>query len=161
MNIKNPGRRWITFALLIVCAWIFSPAYTFAENSNTGTIMGFVYDKDGKTPLDEARVLLKKVKSKKGEKEYKSEPTPETGDYKMENIPEGKYKAAIVVKSGKIYQTRSVIEIFAGKTVIRSFHLAPKRPFFAFFYEPCGIAMIIGGTWTFIEIIKKKSPDER
>ena len=119
MNIRNPGRRWITFGILLVVAWIFSPVYTYADNSNTGAIMGFVYDKDGKTPLEEARVLLKKVKSEKGEKEYKSDPTPETGDYKMTDIPEGKYRAAIVVKSGKIYKRWGGGKRF--NTLIRSF----------------------------------------
>jgi len=162
MSIRESGKKWITFGLLAVVIYVFSPISSFADDSVTGTVMGFVYDRDGKTPLDEARVLLKKVKGQKGEKEFKSDPTPETGDYKMTSIPEGKYRAAIVVKSGKIYNTLSVVEIFGGKTVIRSFHLVPKRPFLAFFYEPCGIAMLIGGTWTTYKIIKKKkSPDER
>ena len=40
------------------------------------------------------------------------------------------------------------------ETVIRSFHLAPRRPFFAFFIEPCGIAMTIAGTAMIIKIIE-------
>ena len=145
--------------MLTMAGWIV-PATLFSQVQN-GNLMGFVYDKDGKTPLEEARVILKKVKAKKSDKTYKSEPTGETGDYKMGDIPEGKYKAAIEVKNGKMYQTLAVVNVIGGKTVIRSFHLAPKRPFLAFFIEPCGIAMMIAGTALIIKIIEdEESPTE-
>lgn len=153
-------RKYTVSVLLLTLVGFVLPVSVFSQSQN-GNLMGFVYDKDGKTPLEEARVILKKVKAKKGDKTYKSEPTGETGDYKMGEIPEGKYKAAIEVKNGKMYQTLSVVNIIGDKTVIRSFHLAPKRPFFLFFIEPCGIAMSIAGTALIIKIIEdEQSPTE-
>lgn len=153
-------RKYTVSVLLLTLVGFVLPVSVFSQSQN-GNLMGFVYDKDGKTPLEEARVILKKVKAKKGDKTYKSEPTGETGDYKMGEIPEGKYKAAIEVKNGKMYQTLAVVNIIGDKTVIRSFHLAPKRPFFLFFIEPCGIAMMIAGTALIIKIIEdEQSPTE-
>jgi hypothetical protein len=152
--IENKSRdRYIGIATLMVFCFLMLPVAVFSQAA-PGNIMGFVYDKDGKTPLKDARVVLKKVKAKKSDKEYKSDPTGETGDYKMENIPEGRYRALIVIKDGKIYPTLSVVNVIAEKTVIRSFHLAPKRPFLAFFYEPCGIAMLIAGTAVVTKLVE-------
>ena len=160
MNKIGMIKKYTAFMLVLAMAGFVLPVSVFGQVQN-GNLMGFVYDKDGKTPLEEARVILKKVKAKKSDKTYKSEPTGETGDYKMGDIPEGKYKAAIEVKNGKMYQTLAVVNVIGGKTVIRSFHLAPKRPFLAFFIEPCGIAMMIAGTALIIKIIEdEESPTE-
>lgn len=156
MKRRYSGRKLVIQGILLLFIWAVFPFFNFAADASIGNLMGFVYDKDGKTPLEEASVLLKKVNSKKGKNEYRSAPTGETGDYKLSDIPVGKYKVAIVVKSGKIYRTLSVVNIIGGKTVIRSFHLAPQRPFLAFFYEPCGLAMTIAGTALVIKIIKKE-----
>lgn len=145
----------MALVLMLTMIGFVLPVSVFGQVQN-GNLMGFVYDKDGKTPLEKARVILKKVKAKKGDKTYKSEPTGETGDYKMGEIPQGKYKAAIEIKNGKMYQTLAVVNIIGNKTVIRSFHLAPKRPFFAFFIEPCGIAMTVAGTALIIKIIEEE-----
>lgn len=161
MKRRSPGTRLINHGILLLFIWSIFPLVNFAADASLGNLMGFVYDKDGKTPLKEARVLLKKTNSRKGKDEYKSEQTGETGDYKISDIPAGKYTVAIVVKSGKIYRTLSVVDIIAAKTVIRSFHLAPQRPFLAFFYEPCGWAAMIAGTALVIKIIEKEeSPTE-
>lgn len=157
---KNRSHRYIGIAALMAFCFLLLPAAVFSQET-AGNLMGFVYDKDGRTPLEDARVVLKKVKAQKGDKEYKSEPTGETGDYKMENIPEGRYRALIVVRGGKVYPTLSVVNVLGEKTVVRSFHLAPKRPFLAFFYEPCGIAMMVAGTAVVIKIIEEEeSPTE-
>ena len=160
MNTQIAGKQYIIGVLLLTFVCFVFP-FTALGQSENGNLMGFVYDQDGKTPLKEARVILKKVKAKKSDKTYKSDPTGETGDYKMENIPEGKYRAAIEVKNGKMYHTLSVVNVIGGKTVIRSFHLAPKRPFFAFIIEPCSLAMAIAGTALIIKLVEDEaSPPE-
>jgi len=146
-------KKYIVSALVVTMIGFVLPMAVFSQ-SQKGNLMGFVYGKDGKTPLDGAQVILKKVKAKKSDRTYNSEPTGNTGDYKMEGIPAGKYKAAIKIKNGKLYRTLAVVDIIGGKTVIRSFHLAPRRPFFAFFIEPCGIAMTVAGTAMIIKIIE-------
>ena len=125
-----------------------------------GNLMGFVYEEDGKTPLEDARVILRKVKGERGDKEYRSEETPETGDYRIDNVPAGRYRALILTETDKLYPTLSAVNVVADQTVVRSFHLAPRRPFGAFFIEPCGIAMIIAGTALTVKIIKKGGEEE-
>lgn len=150
----------MTVVLLFSLVWFIFPLTTPAQEQ-TGILMGFIYEKDGKTPLEDARVILKKVKGEPNGRIFRSAYTGETGDYKMQNIPAGKYKAAIELKNSKMYQTLVVVEVIANKTVIRSFYLVPKRPFLAFFYEPCGLAMTIAGTALIIKIIEEEeSPTE-
>jgi hypothetical protein len=160
MKKQMSGRKYMTGIILFTFVCFMFPFSALAQDQN-GILMGFIYERDAKTPLEDARVVLKKAQAQKADKTYKSDFTGETGDYKMENIPEGKYKAAIELKNGKMFQTLAVVNVIGGKTVIRSFHLVPKRPFLAFFYEPCGLAMMIAGTALVIKLVEEEeSPTE-
>lgn len=148
----NKNVMWVTVMVFV----IGSLAVYLNAQVDTGKLMGFVFDTDGKTPLEEARVLLKRVASENGEREYKSEATPETGNYTIENIPAGRYTASLILKSGRIYHTLTVVDIAGDQTLVRSFHLAPRRPFLAFLYEPCGIAMLIAGTGVVLKVTERE-----
>jgi hypothetical protein len=153
---------WIkkAVALTVSLAFLSSPALMAQQNVPVGNVMGFVYEEDGKTPFEDATVILKKVEAEEGDKEYKSEPTPETGEYRIDQIPVGRYRAVIRTGNGKLYTTLSAVNIVADKTVIRSFHLGPRRPFGAFIIWPCGVAAVVAGTALVIKIIREKEEDE-
>lgn len=133
----------LTFFAALLCMLILMPGGLFSQET-VGSLAGFIYDGDGETPVKEAVIILKAVKEE--DKEYRSAPTGETGDYRMESLPVGVYIAAVRVKSGKIFATLSVVKVEAGKRLIRSFYLTPERPLAALWKNPCGIAMVLSGT---------------
>jgi hypothetical protein len=91
-----------------------------------GNLKGFIYKRDGKTPLWGAQVLLKDVKTGKI---FESNVTDAVGDYKFMDIPEGNYKVKILVKD-KDYEVKTadfMVKIFDGKTGTISFSLKKFR----------------------------------
>ena len=164
MKVSIPFKHMGLGVIALVAFAMILPVNALAQGENTGSVTGFVYDGDGKSPIKEAVVILKLAKDKKDGKEYKSEPTQETGDYRIEGLPAGIYVAAVRIKSGKVYNTLSVVRIMAGKRLIRSFYLTPERPLAWLWYNPCGVAMILSGTAVITKLIieepKEVSPTQ-
>jgi hypothetical protein len=101
-----------------------------SENNprGTGKCKGFIYKRDGRTPLWGAQILMKNVRSGKI---FESNVTDGIGNYKLEDIPEGNYMVKILVKN-KNYKVKKVdflIKIFTGKTTTISFALKKFRKF--------------------------------
>ncbi len=146
----------LVIAVGVLSVLLLIPNGIFCQDQ-VGSLAGLVYDGDGKTPVKEAIIILKPVKEGK---EYRSEKTGETGDYRMENLPAGVYIAAVRVKSGKVFATLSVVKVEAGKRLVRSFYLTPERPLAALWKNPCGIAMVLSGTALITRGITRLVEDE-
>ena len=135
-------------SLTIVILFIFSlfPSHSYAneiEEVKVGSLMGFLYTKDCKTPVKDAQVILTRVKKDKeeeykGEKLFKSNITDSNGDYKLIDIPVGNYKISIKLdnKNYKVKRIDFLATIIEGKTSYMSFCLKIKR----------SVAIIIVGT---------------
>ena len=95
-----------------------------AADSATGGIIGFVYGKDGKSPLQDAVVLLKGVNT---EKIYQSEPTGETGAYKIAGIGVDTYMVGLKVNQ-ETYNVNDYIDVTGGKTDTLSLSLGMPGP---------------------------------
>ncbi|UCH92204.1 MAG: carboxypeptidase regulatory-like domain-containing protein [Candidatus Aminicenantes bacterium] len=119
--------------LLTVCflALILVPSGPVrASEPNTGYIEGTIYKADGETPLRDARLILEQwEKGKKTGKEYESNITDETGEYRLEDIPEGFYRGKIYIgiKHYKIKRVDFFFHVFAGETNTVSFSLKKKK----------------------------------
>jgi hypothetical protein len=112
--------------LFLLLFWL-GPAHAFPpEETPTGNLEGFIYSKDGETPLKDARVILEEIiKGKKTGKTFESNITDETGEYKLQNVPVGFYKGKIMVRN-KRYRIKRLdffIHVFAGETNHLSFSL--------------------------------------
>lgn len=105
------------FVLLVI------PLYG-ATDSSTGGIMGFVYGKDGKSPLQNAVVMLKGINTKTL---YQSEPTGATGAYRMPGIAVGTYVVGLKVNEN-LYNVNDYINISKGKTDTLSLSLHSPAP---------------------------------
>lgn len=111
MSLKIfPGKARVLVTLCCFAFLVF-PVYQFAEPS-LGNLMGFVYGKDGKSPLPGAIVLLKGADK---EKVYKSLPTGKTGDYRIDNIDVGSYVVGLKVNQDT-FNVDGLVEVAAGKT---------------------------------------------
>lgn len=126
---------------------------------NCGHLKGFIYKKDGKTPLWGAQVILQDVKSKLV---FRSNVTDSTGDYQLVNIPSGDYMVLIVARA-KPYKVKKVdflIKIVTGKTATISFSLQKSIKGLFSLLEPCCLATIIAGTAAGITAGKIPPPEE-
>ncbi len=163
-------------AILISTLFIFtsSPFLFAAEKIQTGNLVGFVYDKDGKTPLKNAVVLLKNLKTNEV---YRSQPTGEAGEFRLTGLPDGFYVVGIEVDTNK-YNATGAVRIVAGKTATLSFSLRPlaaqkdkekkeekkkkkRKGIIAFFKSPAGIAVIIAGTAAIVYGIYELTKEEK
>ena len=115
----------------------------------TGNLKGFIYKKDGKTPLWGVQVLLKDVDT--GQL-FESNVTDALGDYKLRDVPSGLYQVLLLAKD-RAYKVKKIdflVRVFEGKTSTISFSLKkPIRPFL-FFFKPCWITAILAGVFAFI-----------
>jgi len=145
----TPIAAWLTFSMMACLMFWFPLSLPGSEDNpaGKGNLKGFIYKRDGKTPLWGAQVLLKDVKTGKV---FESNVTDAVGDYKFTGIPEGNYKLKILVKD-KDYEVKTVdflVKIFDGKTSTLSFSLKKYRKFLILGIPPCKIFAIIAGLAT-------------
>ena len=96
----------------IVCfSFLIFPEFNFAKKS-CGHLMGFVYSEDGKSPLENAIVLLKGVETNKI---YQSLPTGKTGDYRISEVDAGIYVVGLMVCE-KTYNVAGYVEVAEART---------------------------------------------
>lgn len=148
MSLKIfPGKSSVLFTLFCFTLLIF-PISTFTEPS-TGNLMGFVYGKDGKTPLRDATVLLRGVET---EEVYRSEPTSKTGDYRISDIEAGTYVVGLKVKEDT-YNVDGCVMVARGKTDTLSISLELPP-------EPAGTPQAGGEGWCCMDGKVYKSTEE-
>ena len=104
------GKTGALITLFCFCLLVF-PISNFAKPSN-GNLMGFVYGKDGKSPLQGAIVLLKGADT---DKVYQSGPTGKTGSYRIANIDVGTYVVGLKV-SEDTFNVDGYVNVAKGKT---------------------------------------------
>jgi hypothetical protein len=145
----TPIAARLIFPMMVYLLVLFPPSLPGSEDNTVGkgNLKGFIYKRDGKTPLWGAQVLLKDMKTGKI---FESNVTDAVGDYKFTDIPEGNYKLKILVKD-KDYEVKTVdfmIKIFDGKTSTLSFSLKKHRKFLIFGLPLCRVFAFIAGLAT-------------
>ncbi len=136
-------------AIIILSFFILVTFALPAAAEGTGQLKGFIYKKDGKTPLWGVQVLLKDTTTGAV---FESNVTDAIGDYKLGDMPAGLYQALLLVKD-RAYQIKKVdflIRIFEGQTSTISFSLKKPAGFFPFLCKPCNVAAILAAIFAFI-----------
>lgn len=111
-------------SLIVIGAFIIllSPVEGLSqETKRPGTISGTILKEDTKTPIEGAIVKIRNVET---EKEYQSAPTNNKGEYKIENVEEGRYTLGITTKEGD-FNFQTTILVKADETAILALALAP------------------------------------
>jgi hypothetical protein len=84
--------RGLVWAVLVAFAVFMTPTGLAAKSGGAapepGSLTGFVFAKDGRTPVQGAVV---KIRSLTDAKEFTSGPSDESGLYAVKDIPEGRY----------------------------------------------------------------------
>jgi len=147
-----------TVSLLLIFSFIlfYSPHLINGEAAGKGNLIGFVYEKDGTTPLEGAIVKLKSVSTRRI---YKSSKTDKFGAFKIAGIDEGLYVVGISSKKGD-FNLKDLIGIKANETAKVSFALKPQvkvqkekkakirkeKNLASFFKSPVGLAVIVAAS---------------
>ncbi|TET70666.1 MAG: carboxypeptidase regulatory-like domain-containing protein [Candidatus Aminicenantes bacterium] len=149
---KSLKLKSVFFLLIFSFLMFYSPHLINGKALGKGNLIGFVYDKDGTTPLEGAIVKLKNVSTSSI---YESGKADKLGVFKIEGIDEGLYVVGISSKEGS-FNVENFIGIKANETAKVSFSLEPqaggvkanmpkmkKGNFLAkFFTSPVGLAVI-------------------
>jgi hypothetical protein len=162
----------ITFTLIMLPLEGFSrPA------SRGGSLVGFIYGSDMKTPIHDAVVKMRNVDDGR---EYVSSATDATGAYKIEQLGEGNYVLGVSAPEGD-YNFNHIIRIKEGEIGKLSLALKSEdvsgliegtpdndseKP--SFFYTPVGIAVlmvattvVLYGVFKLMEEKEEASPSRR
>jgi len=120
MSIRNLGRtKWIASSVLAAFAALVIPVTLPA--AEPGTLAGFVYSKDAKSPVAGAVVKLRNIADMK---EVASAPTDADGMYTINGIPEGRYLVG-VTSTQEDFNLDYALYIKAGELGKLSIALAP------------------------------------
>ena len=121
----------IAFIALFFFVLSISPLISQVDESTLGTMAGFVYGRDLKTPVKDVQIVLTEVKFEKDDSSprvYQSEVTDKKGDYKIAGILPGNYKVTLRLRNNlyKVKKIDFLVTIMEGKTSYISFSLRRK-----------------------------------
>jgi hypothetical protein len=86
-----------------------------------GNLVGFIYDKDGTTPLQGAVIKLKNISTGSM---YQSDPTDKQGAFRVDGLSKGIYTFGITTKDGD-FNSNELIGILENETTKISISLSP------------------------------------
>ena len=127
MSIRSFGRssRLLSYGVLAAFLVFMTPAGLAAKGPATvpggGSLAGFIYEKDVKTPVAGAVV---KIRNLSDMKELTSQPTDANGMYAISGIPEGRYLLGVTSVSDDFNLDYSLY-VKAGELGKLSISLAP------------------------------------
>lgn len=153
--------KFVCLGLIGALLLLFYPVEALVQTSqDVGTMVGFVYGDDLKTPVENAVVKIRNIEDGK---EYQSIPTDEIGLYKITGIGEGRYVLGVSAEVGD-FNFDYVLYIKANEMAKLSLALKPgssmlqekeeekegekekesdkKKEKKSFFARPLGIAVI-------------------
>lgn len=128
---------------------VFPAGELAAAQPSAGSLIGFVYAKDMKTPVANAVVKLKSVNDMK---EYSSSPADQNGMYKVAGLPNGRYVVGVTATEGN-FNFSYVLNIKSDEMAKLSVALVPgaqpqsgqgqgsKKK--SFFTSPAGIMVLV------------------
>lgn len=146
-------RSYCMSKFIAVCALgafmlLIFPVHEFAQvNVPGGSLIGFIYEKDMKTPVPSAIVKLKNIKD---QKEFSSSPSDDNGMYRVTGLPEGRYILGVSSSKGEFNFTY-FLTIKNNEVAKLSLALAPgaaqeqgeESARKSFFKSPAGIMLLV------------------
>jgi hypothetical protein len=129
MTLKTIGRhKGLAYSVLAAFAMLVLPAGLYPASAGpaagTGTLTGFVFGQDIKTPVSGAVV---KIRNMGDQKELASRPTDANGMFTILGIPEGRYFLGVTSDQGDFNFDYS-IHIKAGELGKLSLALSTQAP---------------------------------
>jgi hypothetical protein len=157
--------RLLVTGTLAAFVLLVTPVAPFAQGKAPaagGSLVGFIYDKDMKTPVPNAVVKLRNVAKAT---EYESQPTDANGMYKIAGIEEGRYILGITAAKGDFNFDYGLI-LKANEMAKLSVALqeggqttGPDAKKKSFFKSPAGIVaiVIVAGSLLYVLLAKEET----
>ena len=156
MNKMVSKSRWMIWGALAAFSLFVVPVGEVAwAKAQGGSLVGFVYAQDLKTPVAGAVV---KVRNIANQKEYASGTTDANGMYKIDGVDEGRYILGVTATQGD-FNFDYVMLLKGGEMAKLSVALAPggqttgsDAPKKSFFKTPVGIitVVVVAGALLFV-----------
>lgn len=144
----------------------------------TGSLIGFIYGSDMKTPVAQAVVKIRNVDDGR---EYVSTPSDASGYYKLEKVTEGKYILGIaapdgeynfpyimVIKGGEIGKLSLALKAGSASGLEQETVEPTEKEKVSFFKTPAGVAVLmvattlaLYGTFKLLEGKEEASPSKK
>jgi hypothetical protein len=122
MNKSVSRSKWMIWGALAAFSLFIAPVGEVAwAKTQGGSLVGFVYAQDLKTPVAGAVVKLRNIAS---QKEYASGTTDANGMYKIDGVDEGRYILGITATQGD-FNFDYVMLLKSGEMAKLSVGLAP------------------------------------
>jgi len=169
MSVQNVSRsRILVVGLIAAVVLLMMPvaesAQAKAPVASNGSLVGFIYAKDMKTPVANAVVKLRDVSKPK---EFTSQPTDANGMYKITGLPAGKYILGVTSATGNFNFDYALV-LKGNETAKLSVALAPGgkttgddasgKSFFSDTQNVVGVVIMVAGVaFLTYEIIHSES----
>jgi hypothetical protein len=113
--------RVVVVGLVAAFLLLVTPVAEFAAPASDASLVGFLFDKDMKTPLANAVVKVRDVSKMK---EFASPPSDANGMYKVTGLPEGRYILGVSTAKGN-FNFDYVLVVKGGEMAKLTLALAP------------------------------------
>jgi hypothetical protein len=133
------GSRLLIYAIIGSFSLLFFP-HEALSRAQTGTLLGIIFAEDMKTPIENAIVIIRNVKTKV---EFRSNPTDKSGSYVIKNVEEALYILGVSSPKGDFnfgYQ----IQIKANEIAKLSLALKPGKKGGAILAGTAGAGVVAG-----------------
>lgn len=170
--IKVRGIKFIAVGLIFTFTLFYSPCLLMSRTVGKGNLIGFVYEKDGTTPVKGAVLKMRNILTGSS---YESDRSDEQGLFSVKGIDEGLYIAGISTENGD-FNIENLIGVKADETAKISLALkagraegdqagekesaSRKKGLAGFFLSPAGVAVIVAASVAIIYTIVKLTEEE-
>ena len=125
MKPKGKNLTYLSLSVVVTFLLICSPVFLRCESTSKGNIIGFVYDKDGTTPLDGAIVKFLNVTT---DTVYESSISDKNGLFKVVGIENGIYIFGVLTPQGDFMPDDLIgVKVQEHETAKLSISLMPKE----------------------------------
>ena len=143
----------LIFTLVSSLLIMIIPLSLSSQESQTGNLTGVVYEEDGKTPVKDAIVTIKNITTNQ---EFSSQPTNNSGEYEIGNIPVGVYLIGVNVDKEK-YNINALVEIKKEELANLSLILTKKKALLAGILRlACFFAHLVGGGIVIYKLVEEE-----
>jgi len=119
--MSRGARNPVSLGLVVALLWLASPIVMKSQTPAKGQLVGFVFGKDGSTPVAGAVVMLKDVTSGTV---FQSTKTDNLGAFKIDGLRAGIYALGVTSSEGD-YNSQELIGVKPGETAKISIALSP------------------------------------
>jgi len=121
MSQRQAGKGCLSLFLGFACVVGLLCAAAAAQTTARGNVIGYIYEKDGSTPVPGATIKLRNINSGAI---YEAQATDKAGFFKIENLAKGIYDFGITASAGD-FNSNELVGIIENETTKLSISLNP------------------------------------